>query len=118
MADRGMGIRIFHTKDELLSIFEEFDGEGLDDDGQESTENGGTAVVISQLRHFVIQVKDFCFSKMIMLNVFLLQEYVMNPLLLDPIQALDKKRTIAKLSGHKVCKISFLDPFYFLTRLS
>jgi tubulin--tyrosine ligase len=63
MADRGMGIRIFHTKDELLKIFEEFDGEGSDDDAQESTESGGTAVVISQLRHFVIQVKDFCYSQ-------------------------------------------------------
>lgn len=112
MADRGMGIRIFHTKDELLSIFEEFDGESSDDDGQESTENDGTAVVISQLRHFVIQVKNFCSSKKIILKVFLLQEYVMDPLLLDPIQALDKKRTIDQLSGHKVCKISFLYPFY------
>ena len=105
MADRGMGIRIFHTKDELLRIFEEFGGEGSDDDDQESTENDGTAVAISQLRHFVIQVKNFCASKMTMPKVFLLKQYVMDPLLLDPIQALDKKRTIDKLSGHKVCKI-------------
>lgn len=99
-----MGIRIFHTKDELLRIFEEFDGEGSDDDAQESTESGGTAVVISQLRHFVIQVKNFCSSKMITLKAVFLQQYVMDPLLLDPIQAFDKERTIDKLSGHKVCK--------------
>ena len=107
-----MGIRIFHTKDELLRIFEEFDGEGSDDHGQESTENGGTAVVTSQLRHFVIQVENFCSSIMIMLKVFLLQEYLMDPLLLDPIQVLDKSRTIDKLSGHKVCNIFSPIPFH------
>ncbi|KIM48050.1 hypothetical protein M413DRAFT_439754 [Hebeloma cylindrosporum] len=81
MADRGMGIRIFHTKDELVRIFEEFDGEGSGDD--ESTEHGGTAVVTSQLRHFVIQ------------------EYLTDPLLLDPTQVLDKTRKVDTLSGHK-----------------
>lgn len=48
MADRGMGIRIFNSKEDLHHIFENFDSEEEDD--------GGTAVITSQLRHFVIQV--------------------------------------------------------------
>jgi tubulin--tyrosine ligase len=61
MADRGMGIRLFNSKDGLRRVLEEFDdddsgGEGDDDyidDG--ATAHGSTSVVISQLRHFVIQ---------------------------------------------------------------
>lgn len=56
MADRGMGIRLFNSKAMLAKIFEEFECE--DSDGEEG-ENGaieGTAVVTSQLRHFVLQV--------------------------------------------------------------
>ena len=63
MSDRGMGIRVFHTKDELQSIFEEFEGEDLDGDGQEEhTKGGETAIATSQLRHFVIQVIIFFFN--------------------------------------------------------
>lgn len=50
MADRGMGIRLFHSKDSLQQIFEEFEEE--EDDENPSDTN----VVTSQLRHFVIQV--------------------------------------------------------------
>lgn len=61
MADRGMGIRLFNSKDGLRRVLEEFDdyesdGEGDDNDGRATgTARDNTAVVISQLRHFVIQ---------------------------------------------------------------
>ncbi|KAI3494704.1 hypothetical protein L1887_40520 [Cichorium endivia] len=71
MADRGNGIRIFSTLDQLQSIFEEFepesDDEGdedddVDDDGEAGSSASGyayagkdTSVMASQLRHFVIQ---------------------------------------------------------------
>jgi tubulin--tyrosine ligase len=55
MADRGMGIRLFHTKGGLQSILESF---GEDSD-TEADENNATAIVVSQLRHFVIQVQSF-----------------------------------------------------------
>lgn len=67
MADRGMGIRMFDSKEALQGIFEAFE-EDEDDELEEDesdTEQGrdeetrdNTAVVISQLRHFVIQVKN------------------------------------------------------------
>ena len=50
MADRGMGIRLFDSKDRLQSIFEEFEENEDEEDGDD------TAVVVSQLRHFVVQV--------------------------------------------------------------
>ena len=59
MADRGMGIRLFHTKEDLQQIFESFeeDSDGSDDD--ERNDGSATNVVTSQLRHFVIQVQAF-----------------------------------------------------------
>lgn len=59
MADRGMGIRLFHTKEEIVAIFEEFEEEDSDEDEEPDEKPGpsrDTAVVTSQLRHFVIQV--------------------------------------------------------------
>jgi hypothetical protein len=53
MADRGMGIRLFNNQEDLQRIFEEFEGD-IDEEGEEAEENA-TAVVTSQLRHFVIQ---------------------------------------------------------------
>ena len=54
MADQGMGIRLFKRKDELQRIFESFEE---DSDVETKGENDdSTAVVTSQLRHFVIQV--------------------------------------------------------------
>jgi tubulin--tyrosine ligase len=52
MADRGMGIRLFDSKDSLYKIFQEFEGDSDD----EQVEDTGTSVMTSQLRHFVIQV--------------------------------------------------------------
>ncbi|KIK06838.1 hypothetical protein K443DRAFT_88429 [Laccaria amethystina LaAM-08-1] len=67
MADRGMGIRIFNSKEDLHHIFENFESQDADEEnGSEGEDASGTAVVTSQLRHFVIQ------------------EYILNPLLLDP----------------------------------
>ena len=53
MADRGMGIRLFDSKEGLQAIFEEFEGNEDPEDGDEISD---TAVVVSQLRHFVVQV--------------------------------------------------------------
>ena len=58
MADRGMGIRLFNTRENLLQIFESFEHEDSDEEGLDNDEiaRDATAVVASQLRHFVIQV--------------------------------------------------------------
>lgn len=57
MADRGMGIRLFNNKQDLQEILESF--ENGNEDEQSDVEGVGdeTAVMISQLRHFVVQVK-------------------------------------------------------------
>lgn len=64
MADRGMGIRLFHTKEGLERIFQEFEQDDSEEEVEEGNQNQRgptTAVVTSQLRHFVIQVGDqFC----------------------------------------------------------
>lgn len=59
MADRGMGIRIFNSKDSLYQIFQEF--EDGPDDG-EAIEANHTSILTSQLRHFVIQVQRYSLS--------------------------------------------------------
>lgn len=57
MADRGNGIRLFNSKEGLQRIFEEFEGDSEDEDEDEGEHaEDGTAVITSQLRHFVIQV--------------------------------------------------------------
>ena len=58
MADRGMGLRLFHTKEDLEAIFQEFEEDGSGEEDEENRDDSGhdTAVVTSQLRHFVIQV--------------------------------------------------------------
>lgn len=60
MADRGMGIRIFHSKEGLQSIFEQFEEESDSDNGEpgKDEQDAGSSVVTSQLRHFVIQVMN------------------------------------------------------------
>ncbi|EKM83751.1 hypothetical protein AGABI1DRAFT_66676 [Agaricus bisporus var. burnettii JB137-S8] len=83
MADRGMGIRLFSTKEALYQIFEEFELSDSDDEERQSSQ---TAVVASQLRHFVIQ------------------EYISSPLLLDPREVSVNGRRLAadlQLLGHK-----------------
>ncbi|OJA10767.1 hypothetical protein AZE42_00319 [Rhizopogon vesiculosus] len=82
MADRGMGIRLFNSKDSLYQIFEEFEGDSEDEDHPTTD----TSVVISQLRHFV------------------LQEYIPCPLLLDPNEKSPSGSVLKSsenLQGHK-----------------
>jgi tubulin---tyrosine ligase len=62
MTDRGQGIRLFSTREDLEAIFDDFD------DAEDEDEDGSTTgVFASQLRHFVVQ------------------EYMSQPLLLDTI---------------------------------
>src|SRR5260370_2669760 len=69
MADRGMGIRLFNSKECLRRIFEEFEdddrgGEG-DDDGDVAAgaaAEDNTSIAISQLRHFVIHATSCLLS--------------------------------------------------------
>lgn len=51
MSDKGQGIRIFKTLDQLQAIFDSFEEGGSDDEDDE--DNNG--VIISQLRHFIVQ---------------------------------------------------------------
>ncbi len=69
MSDKGQGIRVFKTLDQLQAIFDSFENEEpLTDDEAEDGQTEGitlsTGVITSQLRHFVVQ------------------EYLTNPLLL------------------------------------
>lgn len=63
MSDRGQGIRLFQTVDQLQAIFDSFEEDATDDEGEECSE-GNNGVITSQLRHFIVQ------------------KYVDNPLLL------------------------------------
>ncbi|KAG1885735.1 tubulin-tyrosine ligase family-domain-containing protein [Suillus subluteus] len=81
MADRGMGIRLFNSKDSLYQIFEEFEEYSEDEDQIDDT-----SVIMSQLRHFVIQ------------------EYIPSPLLLDPNERSPSVSVLnppENLQGHK-----------------
>jgi tubulin---tyrosine ligase len=57
MADRGMGIRLFNSKQSLRQILDDFDDDGLSEDAdtEGASDENNTSIVISQLRHFVIQ---------------------------------------------------------------
>jgi len=87
MSDRGMGIRLFNNKQDLQEILESFESENEDEQSDVEGGGDGTTVMLSQLRHFVVQ------------------EYVLNPLLLDPcevhISGLQKPEGLRKLQGHK-----------------
>lgn len=52
MSDKGQGIRLFRTIPQLQAIFDEFE-EDEDEFGDDEDENNG--VIISQLRHFIVQ---------------------------------------------------------------
>ncbi|RDX55970.1 tubulin-tyrosine ligase [Lentinus brumalis] len=89
MADRGMGLRLFHTKEDLEAIFQEFEQDSdseLEDEEASDERRRDTSVVTSQLRHFVIQ------------------EYLAKPLLLDPAEVPLNgaiKPAVRDLHGHK-----------------
>ncbi|KAI0932341.1 hypothetical protein AcW2_000999 [Taiwanofungus camphoratus] len=108
MADRGMGIRLFHTKEGLERIFQEFEQDDSEEEVEEGNQNQRgptTAVVTSQLRHFVIQ------------------EYLSKPLLLDPSEvALDGQPKPLALHGYKFhlrvyCVASGALTVYLYTRI-
>ncbi|EPQ25849.1 uncharacterized protein PFL1_06524 [Pseudozyma flocculosa PF-1] len=91
MADRGNGIRLFATAQQLLEIFEEFEPDSDDEDDDEEAADDGderevgyagkdTSVLTSQLRHFVVQ------------------EYLSSPLLLDPPSTPDLDGALSSLS--------------------
>ncbi|KAF2763984.1 tubulin-tyrosine ligase, partial [Teratosphaeria nubilosa] len=56
MSERGQGIRLFNSEEELTAIFEEWDppSDDEDDDDDDSTD-ASNGVVTSQLRHFIAQ---------------------------------------------------------------
>lgn len=62
MSDKGQGIRLFKSIEQLQSIFDSFEEEKDEDEQEEDDDNNG--IIISQLRHFIVQ------------------EYQSNPLLL------------------------------------
>ena len=60
MSDKGQGIRVFRTIDDLQNIFNSFDDEAEEEGDGEKNEHdtefiNDTKVVISQLRHFIVQ---------------------------------------------------------------
>lgn len=58
MSDRGQGIRLFSTQEELQDIFEEWEAERPDSDDEadeDADQDGGEYIMTSQLRHFVAQ---------------------------------------------------------------
>jgi tubulin--tyrosine ligase len=72
MSDRGQGIRLFHTREELQEIFESYEEK---DDEEEEEENDDDAAVktISESNGIVTSQVRF----------FLIQKYIENPLILE-----------------------------------
>lgn len=54
MSDKGQGIRIFKSIDQLQAIFDEFD-EGVETDDEEDDAEENNGIIVSQLRHFIVQ---------------------------------------------------------------
>lgn len=52
MSDKGQGIRVFKTIEDLQAVFDSFDDDDIDDERNVPDNN---RIVISQLRHFIIQ---------------------------------------------------------------
>lgn len=67
MSDKGQGIRVFKTIKDLQKVFDSFDDEANEDD-QSAEFIDDTKIIISQLRHFIVQ------------------EYLINPLLLPSME--------------------------------
>ncbi|EMD41782.1 hypothetical protein CERSUDRAFT_147092 [Gelatoporia subvermispora B] len=107
MTDRGMGIRLFRTKDQLASIFESFEQDDSEEDEEGDDQGNDTSIATSQIRHFVIQ------------------EYLSKSLLLDPAEVpLDEqpKPPLQDLRGHKFhlrvyCVASGALTIYMYTRM-
>lgn len=54
MSDKGQGIRVFQTIEDLQAIFDSFDDE-IDDEAPQDSLIDDNKIIISQLRHFIIQ---------------------------------------------------------------
>lgn len=123
MADRGMGIRLFNSRDGLRRVLEEFDdddqgGDGDNDDDDDdgaATPRDDTSIVISQLRNFVIQASGILLFYTYFDGIHTSpneQEYLTNPLLLDPREAhpygAASPRPFDQLQGHKVRNVPVL----------
>lgn len=65
MSDRAQGIRIFKTVEGLQAIFDSFEEDSDSEQEEEAADGDDYGIVTSHLRHFVVQ------------------EYLMNPLLID-----------------------------------
>ncbi|KAL3234944.1 putative tubulin--tyrosine ligase PBY1 [Nakaseomyces bracarensis] len=70
MSDKGQGIRVFRTIEDLQNVFDSFDEDETDEEIEE-TAIDNNKIIISQLRHFIVQ------------------EYMVNPLL---IPSMDNKK--------------------------
>ena len=70
MSDKGQGIRVFKTIEDLQRIFDSFDDEA-DENEDPNSVTDDTKIIISQLRHFIVQ------------------QYMTNPLLLP---SMDNKK--------------------------
>ncbi|OBA22934.1 sure-like protein [Metschnikowia bicuspidata var. bicuspidata NRRL YB-4993] len=56
MSDKGQGIRVFRTLEQLQAIFDSFEeGRDSDDEEDELHDEQNNGVIISQLRHFIVQ---------------------------------------------------------------
>jgi hypothetical protein len=63
MSDRGQGIRLFSSEEELTAVFEEWDPESDDEEEEEdarsdagaANDDEGNGIITSQLRHFIAQ---------------------------------------------------------------
>lgn len=55
LADKGMGIRLFHSREELEAIVEAFELEDEDEDEDDGGDGDGTAVNMSQMREWIVQ---------------------------------------------------------------
>jgi len=106
MADRGMGIRLFNSKRGLQQIFDKFEEDFDDTDEHGTGEGEPTAIITSQLRHFVIQVETparLLSSSHRIRASSAMQEYLSSPLLLDPAQIpINGGTHIMAPTGHKV----------------
>jgi tubulin---tyrosine ligase len=84
MTDRGQGIRLFSTTDELRDIFEDFE---TVEDSTSDDEDDDTGVIASQVRHFVVQ------------------DYISQPLLLKTMNAGKKFHIRAYVVAHGAIKV-------------
>lgn len=58
MSDKGQGIRIFKTIDQLQAIFDEFEEGEESDTEEEGVEADNNGIITSQLRQFIVQEYD------------------------------------------------------------